>query len=178
MRKLLFVLFVLLPVRLYAQYQTIETFNNFYTQIILCTDNKKEYVLINNGYSEFPEYLIIFSDKKYSARQVYGEILLKYYRIKNAKKEIRQKDGEFYYKNLDNAEEEMMFLRFMTDEFILLDYNVFYLDDNTSKDEKIEFYDIAEDLYREDTVGSSAGILMGINAADFLKALGDYGNGL
>lgn len=178
MKKAFILIILFLSTKLYAQYQTIETFNNFYTQIILCTDSKKDYVLINNGYSEFPEYLIIFSDKKYSARQVYGEILLKYYRIKNAKKEIRQKDGEFYYKNLDNAEEEMMFLRFMTDEFILLDYNVFYLDDNTSKDEKIEFYDIAEDLYREDTVGSSAGILMGINAADFLKALGDYGNGL
>lgn len=174
MKKAFVLLSFFFCTKLYAQYQTIDSFNSFYTQIILCTDSKKDYVLINNGYSEFPEYLIIFTDRKYSARQVYGEILLKYYRIKNEKKEIRQKDGAFYYKNLDNAEEEILFLKSMTDEFILLEYGVFYLDDNTSKDEKIEFYDIAEDIYKEDTVGSSAGVLMGINAEDFIKMIKSY----
>lgn len=176
MKKIFIVLSFLFCNRLYAQYQTIENFNSFYSQIILCTDNKKDYVLINNGYSEFPEYLIIYSDTKYTARQVYGEIILKYYHIKNMKKETRQKDGQFYYKVLDNAEEEVLFLRFLTDEFILQSYGVFYLDDNTSKDEKIKVYDISDDIYKDEVIGSSAGLLMGIKASDFIQALEYYQN--
>ena len=179
MLKRLFLIIMLVGMsQLYAQYKTIENFNSFYTQITLCADAKQEYVLINNGYSEFPEYLIIFSDKKYSARQAYGEILLKYFHIKNMKKECRQKDGIFYYKNLDNSEEEVLFLRTLTDEFILLEYNVYYLDNNSSKDETVKFYDIADDIYKEETVGSSAGILMGIDASEFIKMINAYDNSL
>lgn len=177
-RKLIIFFLFLLAGKLYAQYKTIENFNSFYTQITLCADAKQEYVLINNGYSEFPEYLIIFSDEKYSARQAYGEILLKYFHIKNMKKECRQKDGIFYYKNLDNSEEEVLFLRALTDEFILLEYNVYYLDDNSSKDETVKFYDIADDIYKEETVGSSAGILMGIDAGEFIRMINAYDNSM
>ena len=122
-------------------------------------------------YSMFPEYLIIYGDKNYSARQCYGEILLKYYHIKNMKKEYIFDDGEWYYKVKDNSEEEVAFLRSLTDEFVLADFNFFYIDDNSSKTEKVEFYDIAEDMYKEDSIGSSAGVLMGINATDFINFL-------
>lgn len=179
MLKRIFILILsFLCYKAFAQYQTIDTFNQFYTQVILCTDAKNDYVLINNGYSEYPEYLIIFSDDKYSARQVYGEIILKYYHIKNMKREPKSMNNIMYYSILDNSEEEILYLHSLTDEFILISYNMFYMDNNTSADEKVKFYDIADDLYKEETLGSAAGILMGIRASDFVSMVYAYDNSM
>ena len=171
MKKILSLILLSFMLPLYAQYVSEENLCVFYTQITLCSHKNESYVLISNGYSIFPEYLIIYGDKNYSARQCYGEILLKYYHIKNMKKEHIFDDGEWYYKVKDNSEEEVAFLRSLTDEFVLADFNFFYIDDNSSKTEKVEFYDIAEDMYKEDSIGSSAGVLMGINATDFINFL-------
>lgn len=157
---------------LYAQYHTIEIFNAYYTSITLCADKKQSYVLVSNGYADFPEYLIVFGDDKYTARQCYGEIILSYYHIKNMKKEIAIYDGEFYTIPQDNSEEEIAFLRALTDSFVLQDYpTFFFIDKNSSKKEAIEFYDNFEGENKEDEIGSSAGILMGIKASDFIELL-------
>ena len=157
---------------LFAQYSTVEVFTAHYTTVTLCSDKKKSYVLISNGYSDFPEYLIIFADESYTARQCYGEIILSYYHIKNMKKEIAILDGEFYTIPQDNSEEEIAFLRALTDSFILADYpTFFFIDKNSSKKEAIEFYDNFEGENKEDEIGSSAGILMGIKASDFIDML-------
>jgi hypothetical protein len=160
-------------VSLFAQYKAVEIFQAYYTTITLCTDKKgKSYTLINNGYADFPEYLVIFTDDNYSARQCYGEVLLSYYHIKNMKKEIAILDGEFYSIPQDNSEEEIAFLRALTDSFVLQDYpSFFFIDKNSSKKEAIEFYDNFEGENKEDEIGSSAGILMGIKASDFITML-------
>ena len=160
---------------LFGQYKAIEIFNAYYTTITLCTDKKeRSYVLISNGYTEFPEYLIIFGDADYSARQCFGEVLLSYYHIKNMKKEIAILDGEFYTIPQDNSEEEIAFLRALTDSFVLQEYpTFFFIDKNSSKKEAIEFYDNFEGENKEDEIGSSAGILMGIKASDFIELLGE-----
>ena len=169
--KKIFILLLLFVSPAFAQYQTIDSFCEFYTQIILCSNKNENYVLIQNDYDIFPEYLVIYSDDKFSARQVYGEILLKYYHIKNMKKEWKN-DGEWFYTIKDNSENEIVFLRALTDQFNLLDYPTFnYIDNSYSKDETVEFYDIAEDMYKEDEIGSAAGVLMGINATDFINFL-------
>lgn len=166
------VVLILLFGNLFAQYHTVEIFNAYYTSVTLCADKKQSYVLVSNGYAEFPEYLIIFGDSNYSARQCYGEIILSYYHIKNMKKEIAIYDGEFYTIPQDNNEEEIAFLRALTDSFILQDYpTFFFIDKNSSKKEAMEFYDNFEGENKEDEIGSSAGILMGIKASDFIDML-------
>ena len=158
----------------FAQYHVIEVFSAYVTSVTLCTDGKKSYVLISNGYNDFPEYLIVFGDDNYSARQCYGEVILSYYHIKNMKKEIAIYDGEFYTIPQDNSEEEIAFLKALTDSFILQDYpTFFFIDKNSSKKEAIEFYDNFEGENKEDEIGSSAGILMGIKASDFIELLGE-----
>lgn len=166
---------ILISFALYGQYKAVEIFSAYYTTITLCTDKKgNSYTLINNGYSDFPEYLVIFSDKEYTARQCYGEVLLSYYHIKNMKKEIAIFDGEFYTIPQDNSEEEIAFLRALTDSFVLQDYpTFFFIDKNSSKKEAIEFYDNFKGENKEDEIGSSAGILMGIKASDFIELLGE-----
>ena len=42
-----------------AQYHITETFNAYFTTVTLCADKKQSYVLVSNGYAEFPEYLIV-----------------------------------------------------------------------------------------------------------------------
>lgn len=168
------VVLILLFGNLFAQYHTVEIFNAYYTSVTLCADKKQSYVLVSNGYAEFPEYLIVFGDDKYSARQCYGEVILSYYHIKNMKKEIAILDGEFYTIPQDNSEEEIAFLRALTDSFVLQDYpTFFFIDKNSSKKEAIEFYDNFEGENKEDEIGSSAGILMGIKASDFIELLGE-----
>lgn len=166
-------LIVFVSFSLWAQYKTIEIFYAYYTTITLCTDKKgNSYTLINNGYADFPEYLVVFTDDTYSARQCYGEVILSYYHIKNMKKEIAIYDGEFYTIPQDNSEEEITFLRALTDSFVLQDYpTFFFIDKNSSKKEAIEFYDNFEGENKEDEIGSSAGILMGIKASDFIELL-------
>ena len=157
-----------------AQYHITEIFNAYFTTVTLCADKKQSYVLVSNGYAEFPEYLIVFGDDKYTARQCYGEIILSYYHIKNMKKEIAILDGEFYTIPQDNSEEEIAFLRALTDSFVLQEYkSFFFIDKNSSKKEAIEFYDNFEGENKEDEIGSSAGILMGIKAGDFIELLGE-----
>jgi len=169
MKKLFFALLVLLPVRLYAQYIPVEQFAQFCTQITYCSYDNKSYVLIVNGYEDLPQYLVIYEDNKYTARQVYGEILLKYYAVKNSKKEYKMLEGNWYSTNLDNSQEEVLFLMSLTNEYLLIDYTTFFLsDENYSKDELIQFYDRIEGTEKEVTIGSSAGILMGIYADDFV----------
>ena len=166
----LVLLLVLMP--LYAQYTEIEVFSQYYTNVTLCSDKKQSYVLINNGYEDFPEYLIIFGDDKYTPRQVYVEILLTYYNIKHKKREIRMYNGEPYTYYLDNSEEEISFLRALTDSFNLEEYESFaYLDKNSSKEESIKFYDEFEGENKEDSIGSNAGILMKIKSSDFIDLL-------
>ena len=168
------VVLILLFGNLFAQYHTVEIFNAYYTSVTLCADKKQSYVLVSNGYAEFPEYLIVFGDDKYSARQCYGEVILSYYHIKNMKKEIAILDGEFYTIPQDNSEKEIAFLRALTDSFVLQDYpTFFFIDKNSSKKEAIEFYDNFEGENKEDEIGSSAGILMGIKATDFIELLGE-----
>lgn len=175
MRKLLFILFVLLPVRLYAQYIPVEQFTQFYTQVTYCSYDNKSYVLIVNGYEDLPQYLVIYEDNKYTARQVYGEILLKYYAVKNSKKEYKMLEGNWYSANLDNSQEEVLFLMSLTNEYVLMDYyTFFYSDDNSSKDELLQFYDRLEGEEKEVTIGSSAGVLMGIYADDFVTYIRNY----
>lgn len=71
-------------------------------------------------------------------------------------------------------EEEIAFLRALTDSFILQEYpSFFFIDKNSSKKEAIEFYDNFEGESKEDEIGSSAGILMGIKASDFIELLGE-----
>lgn len=166
---------ILFSFTLWAQYNAVEIFQAYYTTITLCTDKKgKSYTLINNGYADFPEYLVVFTDDNYSARQCYGEVLLSYYHIKNMKKEIAILDGEFYTIPQDNSEEEIAFLRALTDSFILQDYpTFFFIDKNSSKKEAIEFYDNFEGENKEDEIGSSAGVLIGIKASDFIELLGE-----
>ena len=163
-------LLVLMP--LYAQYTEIEIFSQYYTNITLCSNKNQSYVLINNGYADFPEYLIIFGDTNYTPRQVYGEILLTYYNIKHKKREIRMYNGEPYTYYLDNSEEEISFLRALTDTFILEEYDSFsYIDKNSSKEESIKFYDEFEGSNKEESIGSNAGILMKIKGNDFMDLL-------
>ena len=166
------IVLILLFGNLFAQYHTVEIFNAYYTSVTLCADKKQSYVLVSNGYAEFPEYLIVFGDDKYSARQCYGEVILSYYHIKNMKKEIAILDGEFHTIPQDNSEEEIAFLRALTDSFVLQEYkSFFFIDKNSSKKEAIEFYDNFEGENKEDEIGSSAGILMGIKASDFIDML-------
>ena len=70
------------------------------------------------------------------------------------------------------SEEEIAFLRDLTDSFVLQEYkSFFFIDKNSSKKEAIEFYDNFEGENKEDEIGSSAGILMGIKASDFIDML-------
>jgi hypothetical protein len=173
MKKLFLILLLFITVPLFAVYKTEESFYEYYTSAILCADKNKSYVLISNGYNVFPEYLIVYGDDKYSARQCYGELLLAYYHVKNNKKEIKEyRPGELYTVYMDNSEEEIAFLRALTDSFILQEYpSFFFIDKNSSKKEAIEFYDNFEGENKEDEIGSSAGILMGIKASDFIDML-------
>lgn len=174
MKKAFILLLFFLCTKLYAQYQVIEQTDTFYTQITLCGHKSESYVLIVNGYEDLPLYLVVYPDKEYTARRVYGEILLKYYEIKNAKKEYRAEEGNFYYTNADNSEEEVIFLMSLTNSFLLAEYpSYFVTDENNSKDELVEFYDW-DGTQKEATIGSSAGILMGIKAGDFIKYIKNY----
>lgn len=175
MRKAFILIILFFSTKLYAQYQTIETFNNFYTQVTYCSYDNKSYVLIVNGYEDLPQYLVIYEDNKYTARQVYGEILLKYYAVKNSKKEYKMLEGEWYADSIDNSQEEVLFLMSLTNEYVLMDYyTFFYSDDNSSKDELLQFYDRLEGEEKEVTIGSSAGVLMGIYADDFVTYIRNY----
>ena len=174
MKKLFLIILLLITVPVFAIYKTEESFYEYYTSAVLCADKNKSYVLISNGYNIFPEYLIVYDDDKYSARQCYGELLLAYYHVKNMKKEIRKFNDDTYEVPLDTSEEEIAFLRALTDSFILQDYpTFFFIDKNSSKKEAIEFYDNFEGENKEDEIGSSAGILMGIKATDFIELLGE-----
>ena len=167
--------FMFFSVNMYAQYETVETYSAFYTQVTYCTCDNKSYVLIVNGYEDLPLYLVVYEDSKYTARQVYGEILLKYYAVKNQKKEYKMAEGEWYYSSLDNSEEEVLFLMSLTNSFLLADYpTFFYSDENYSKDELIHIYDELDGTEKDVVIGSSAGILMGIYADDFIKYMKSY----
>lgn len=176
MKKFICLILMVIVFPLFAQntYKTIETFNEYETFITLCSSKNKGYVLINNSYNVFPEYLIVFDDNNYKAERCYGEFLLAYYYIKHKNKEYKYyNDNDIRYEIiLDNTNEEIAFLRALTDEFILQDYpTFFFIDKNSSKKEAIEFYDNFEGENKEDEIGSSAGILMGIKASDFIELL-------
>ena len=163
-------LFCFMAANVYSQYEPIETFSEFYTQITLCSYKNNSYVLIVNGYEDLPQYLVVYPDEKYTARQVYGEILLRYYYVKNSKKEYKISEGEWYYSNLDNSEEEVAFFMSLTNSFLLADYTTFfYSDENYSKDELVQFYDELDGTEKQISLGSSAGFLMGIYADDFVR---------
>ena len=172
MKRLFLIILLLIAVPVFAVYKTEESFYEYHTSAVLCADKKQSYVLISNGYNVFPEYLIVFGDDKYSARQGYGELLLAYYHVKNMKKEIKKFNDDTYEVPLDNSEEEITFLRALTDSFILQDYpSFFFIVKNSSKNEAVEFYDNFEGEDKEDEIGSNAGILMGIKASDFIDLL-------
>ena len=161
MKRFLTVLLFCICLPVFAQYESVEDFTVYNTQVTLCTNKGKSYLLIQNGYQDIPEALVVYPDKEFTARQVYGEILIKYYKIKNDKKEVREyRPGELYTVYLDNSEEEIAFLALLTDQFTLADYKSFYfIDKNSSKNE----------TYDEEDIGSSAGYLMGIKATDFVN---------
>ena len=150
---------ICLPV--FAQYESVEEFTVYNTQVTLCTNKGKSYLLIQNGYQDIPEALVVYPDKEFTARQIYGEILIKYYKIKNNKKEVKEyRPGELYTVYLDNSEEEIAFLASLTDQFTLAEYKTFYfIDKNYSKNE----------THDKEDIGSSAGYLMGIKATDFVN---------
>ena len=161
MKRFLMVLLFCICLPVFAQYEPVEEFTVYNTQVTLCTNKGKSYLLIQNGYQDIPEALVVYPDKEFTARQVYGEILIKYYKIKNNKKEVKEyRPGELYTVYLDNSEEEIAFLASLTDQFTLADCKTFYfIDKNSSKNETFD----------EEDIGSSAGYLMGIQAADFVN---------
>ena len=174
MKKFICLILMVVVFPLFAQntYKTIETFNEYETFITLCLSKNKGYVLINNSYNVFPEYLIVFDDDNYPAKRCYGEFLLAYYYIKHKNKEYKYYNGIRYEVIMDNTNEEIAFLRALTDSFVLQDYpTFFFIDKNSSKKEAIEFYDNFEGENKEDEIGSSAGVLMGIKASDFIDML-------
>lgn len=162
MKRLFSVILFCICLPVFAQYEPVEELAVYNTQVTLCAYKDNSYVLIKNGYQDIPEALVIYPDKEFTVRQVYGEILIKYYEIKNNKKEVKEyRPGELYTVYLDNSEEEITFLAALTDQFNLADYATFYfIDKNYSKDEVVD---------DEEDIGSSAGYLMGIMATDFVN---------
>lgn len=142
------------------------------TSVQLCHYGKKGYVLVINNINSILESLVVYEDEKYTARQAYGELYLAYYKVKNAKKETAEYEGEKYTIQLENLEGERLFLESLTDEKRLKKYKSFcYIDRNGSKDEKLTFIDGNGE--QEDTIGSAAGYLMKIDATEFIELIGE-----
>lgn len=144
------------------------------TSIQLCYLGKQDYILIINNYDNTFYSLVVFSDSSYTARQVFGELLIAYYKVKNSKKQIAEYEGEKYTIQKENLEGERIFLDKLTDENILKKYKSFkYIDANQGKKEKITYSDKIE--MQEDEIGSNAGYLMRLDASDFIELLVDAG---
>ena len=79
MKKFLTVILFCICLSVFAQYESVEEFTVYNTQVTLCTNKGKSYLLIQNGYQDIPEALVVYPDKEFTARQAYGEILIKYY---------------------------------------------------------------------------------------------------
>lgn len=163
MKRFLIVIMFLLATPVFAQYQVIEQECFYETKITLCAFKGESFVLITNGYDLVGEYLLIYSGSEYSARQAYGEILLKYYHIKNLKKDYKTFDGKRYHTTEDNSEELVAYLRSLTDYFVLQDYDSFaFIDENNSNDLVLD---------DEEVIGTAAGYFMVISADDFINFL-------
>ena len=73
---------------------------------------------------------------------------------------------------VDNTENEKKFLMNLTNNYFLKKYKTFFfIDNNYSKDEDVTFYDFEDNSEKENSIGSSAGILMGIKSSDFIEAI-------
>lgn len=172
-KKIIFAFLFLISFKLFAQYTEVEKLEVYQTTITLCSYKNKSYVLIQNGYEEISQSLVIFPDKNYTARQVFGEILHAYYCVKNDNKILQEYNGENFYTYRDNSENEKKFLRNLTNTYFLKQYKSFYfIDNNYSKDEDVTFLDFDYEE-KQDDIGSSAGILMGINSEDFVELINE-----
>ena len=142
------------------------------TSVQLCHYGKAGYVLIINNFNSILESLVVYEDENYTARQAFGELLIAYYRVKNAKNETAEYEGEKYTIQKENLEGIRIFLENLTDEEVLKKYKSFcYIDRNGSKDEKLTFIDGNGE--QEDTIGSAAGYLMKIDATEFIELIGE-----
>lgn len=138
-----------------------ESLKEFEIEVNLCRVQKNKYVLILNKADTVQKSILIYESGENTARRVYGEILLRYYAIKN-RGEQKQLDGEYYTVPRDNSRELAAFMLSLTDIPRIKKYKSFaWIDDNTGKREKVE----------RDEIGSSAGYFAKISAGDYIKYL-------
>lgn len=165
MKKALILFLFIFIAPLYAKpthaLEVLESLKAYEIEVQLCRVHKDTYVLIMNKADNVQKSVLVYGTGEQTARRAYGEILLKYYKIKNKgiKKEI---DGHTYTVPQDNSKELAAFMDALTDIQSLRKYKSFsWIDDNTGKREKVE----------RDEIGSSAGYFAKISAGDYIKYL-------
>lgn len=165
MKKLIISLFLIVP--LFAkQVNTMtveESFTDFDVEVKICRVHSQRYVLIVNKAENVLKSVLVTETKNTTARNVYGDILLKYYNVKHKKTSVYLYGDDTYTKPEDNSGELFAFLVNLTDMQALRHYPSFsWIDNNSGKREKVE---------DEEEIGNSAGYFARIGSDDYLDYL-------